>query len=245
MGLRKFFANLNLFESGSIDPDTNRQEKIATQIYLIVFAVSIIGLVFYATLSLRTVTVTENNPSESEFQWLYPRYSDTIKCPCSRIAIPYSEFIRYDATFHEVCSSQFISQTWIDAVYTANRTFLVPNDVRITLNIFWQSIRLLCTLTQKKVMEVLNDFNSTLLLSSQTQPPWLIETNAKAALQFSFISAVAVLKRGLLIAQQSIVGNHFISGLGTNFQFNFKINISAYTKILIPVANDFSDNCTC
>ncbi len=59
MALRRFFANLNLFESGSVDPDTIRQEKITTRVYLVVFALSIIGLVFYAAISLRTV----QNPS--------------------------------------------------------------------------------------------------------------------------------------------------------------------------------------
>jgi hypothetical protein len=92
------------------------------------------------------------------------------------------------------------------------------------------------------MLNVLNDFNSTLLLSSQTQPPWLIEINTKAALQFSFRSALSVLKRSLLIGQQSIVSNHFISGLGTNFQLDSKAYYFGLSDTVIPVVNDFTDN---
>jgi hypothetical protein len=95
------------------------------------------------------------------------------------------------------------------------------------------------------MLNVLNDFNSTLLLSSQTQPPWLIEINTKAALQFSFRSALSVLKRSLLIGQQSIVSNHFISGLGTNFQLDSKAYYFGLSGTVIPVVNDFADNCSC
>lgn len=245
IGLRQFLNNLNLFQTSSTDPETIQQQKISTQVYLVLFILSIIGLTLYAALSLRTITVTKNNPSEVEFQRLYARYSSTIKCVCSRIAIPYSEFTRYDATFHEVCSSEFISQTWIDAVYVSNRRFLVPNDMRMTLSTFWQTIRMLCALMQKTKMAVLDDFTSTLMLTPETQPRWLLERNTKTALQFSLTNAIASLRRNLLFTQRSIVGNHLMSGLGTNFQFPSGIYNSNVSSILVPVPNKLANVCSC
>ena len=37
-----------------------------------------------------------------------------LTCPCSNVAIPYHKFIRLTPIFHQVCSSDFVTESWIN-----------------------------------------------------------------------------------------------------------------------------------
>jgi hypothetical protein len=80
----------------------------------------------------------EFHPDEYKFKQLYDDFSDTLNCRCSRISIPYNLFTDSQATFHEVCASQFITQEWIDMIYGASVSFISSVDIRTTLSAFWQ-----------------------------------------------------------------------------------------------------------
>lgn len=64
------------------------------------------------------------------FNELYLKHSNKLSCPCSTIAIPYKNFVRNKITYHPVCSSIFVSNQWVDALYLSNATRYVPTDFR-------------------------------------------------------------------------------------------------------------------
>jgi hypothetical protein len=43
---------------------------------------------------------------------------NALYCPCSKVGIAYDTFVTINVTFHQVCSSQFIEQTWIDVLFS-------------------------------------------------------------------------------------------------------------------------------
>ena len=50
-------------------------------------------------------------------QQLYMQYPVTLKCPCTRIAIKYNEFIsQIEPQYHQICSSAFVSSKWIESL---------------------------------------------------------------------------------------------------------------------------------
>ena len=216
--LRETVASLNLFNSYSDDPETIQSERLRTRVYLVVFSLGLIAIVVSGALSLHTTTITKYSPTEHEFTQLSIHYPGAARCPCSRVSIGFSEFMRLDVTYHSVCSSDFISQTWVDATFNENVTRLSPIDVRKTLSAFWQTIRSLCALVNTSVSDGFDDFKARSLISPEAQAREYLQTQARLNLNFSLQTSLAKLQRNLLMIRQSISGNRFISRLNTNYR---------------------------
>jgi hypothetical protein len=101
---RVWLQSLNLFESGSLQNLTIKSEKWSTRLYLALLFLSLFFLVFYTAIAERTVNTLVKNPSYDMFNSLQNRYGDTLKCPCSTIAIQYRTFVTLEPKFHQVQS---------------------------------------------------------------------------------------------------------------------------------------------
>ena len=77
----------------------------STRLFLVFFFCSFITLVFYASLEKITITKT--------IQQFNEKYSTTLNCPCSQVAVPYGNFMSFQPIFHHVCSSDFVQDQWI------------------------------------------------------------------------------------------------------------------------------------
>lgn len=241
-----FLKNFNLFESGSDDVTIIRHERLSTRLYLVFMFVAIVALVIYVALLTRTIIVTVFRPTESEYKQLFDQYPDTLTCPCSRISIRYQEFTRVQVTFHEVCQSQFITQQWIDKIYSANVTFIPVNDIRTIISAFWQFVRFFCILSKDIQNDVYTDFNRTLLLTPTIQPPTLVEEKITTSFYFFLNLALSSFQRNLLIVRGSTIGNGFFSSLATNYYFyldgGWSVNVIGY---LLMNDVSFEDGCSC
>ena len=236
---------LNLFESESTDVEIVRREQLATRLYIGLLSLSMIGIVLYAAFSKRTIVITTLQPPEQHFHLLDAHYSDTLRCPCSRVSLQYSEFVQSQVTFHEVCGSPFITQQWIDAIYAANVSFVSPTDIRTTSSAFWQLIRSFCSLSNNIVIDVEDDINAALLLTPTVQSPHLIETKVETSRKFCFTSAITSLQLNMLITREMALGNGLLSGLGTNAYFHTTDHWyhTSHRVGISPVT--FEDGCSC
>ena len=70
-------------------------------------------LAFYASFDTHTITKTELSPSFTKYKQLQIAYPNTIKCPCSNSANRYEKFVSSNHTLHQVCSSDFVNDSWI------------------------------------------------------------------------------------------------------------------------------------
>ena len=84
--------------------------------------------------------VSVSDPSLSVYKRLHDLYANTLKCPCSNITVPYSTFTSVSVTLHPVCSSDFISDSWL------SMTKLLIQDDRIWLGLSARHFRLLSNL---------------------------------------------------------------------------------------------------
>jgi hypothetical protein len=100
--VRREFIELNLFKSGLNEVEVVRQERWSTRLYLILMIIALAILVIYTGLSTQTVQVVVNNPSLSTYQTLQLKYPETLKCPCSQIAVKYGSFIQMQPVYHPV-----------------------------------------------------------------------------------------------------------------------------------------------
>ncbi len=90
-------------------------------------------VLFYVTLmkpQSRTIIISDITPLI--FNQLNLEHAETLSCPCSTISMPYKTFVSNTITFHPVCSSIFVSQQWIQALYLPNARVYPPLDFRAT-----------------------------------------------------------------------------------------------------------------
>ena len=207
----------------------------------------LIFLVMTASIALLLIRSTNENvhlPSIMEFERLFLHYSSTLTCPCSQLTIPYETFATVKIQFHQVCSSQFVSQMWIESVFENQSipTLLIENDIRTTFSAFWHTIADFCHLTQASVNAAVARFSASSLLSSQARSKVAVLAQTNGGLN-SFISeAASSLTQSLRAIQSVTIGNQFVSGLLTNFYIN--LAPSEFGSFLILLPKTF-DNCSC
>jgi hypothetical protein len=112
-------VELNLFASipPSNDPNIIRRNRNTTRVYFILLITAFFILILYTSLRQVTITVIVKSPSVSEYTELSLQYPLTLRCPCSRIAIKYNQFIsQIEPQYHQICSSVFISPEWIESM---------------------------------------------------------------------------------------------------------------------------------
>ncbi|CAF1332867.1 unnamed protein product, partial [Rotaria sordida] len=91
-------------------------QRIATRLYLFVLLISLIIISFYLLLNEDLQQKTIHQPSKFQYKELEKIYSSNLYCPCSTVSMSYSTFITIEPYFHQVCSSDFISDAWINYI---------------------------------------------------------------------------------------------------------------------------------
>ncbi|CAF1116554.1 unnamed protein product [Adineta ricciae] len=110
----QWVKQINLFKSFR-DPniDSTKKQYLITRIYLMLLAGAILTLLLFTSLSTHVTTMPVPNPSAAVYRNLHESHQDTLKCPCSTTTVPYRTFISLSPSFHQVCSSDFVSDAWI------------------------------------------------------------------------------------------------------------------------------------
>ena len=80
----------------------------------------------------QTVTMTISNITPITFHQLHLEHAKTLSCPCSTISVPYKTFVSNIIQFHPICSSVFITQQWIEALYLSTASSFDALDFRKT-----------------------------------------------------------------------------------------------------------------
>ena len=167
--IRSEIIELNLFRTR--DERNNlydlQTSKIATRAFLVVTTLCVMILSIYTTAMIRSQTIVIQDPSQTTFKDLQSKYSNTLKCPCNRIAIKFESFTHLYPRYHSVCSSQFISSAWIDSVSSSNwmDQLFDWRDFRVNGPIFFNALSTYCNLIQFTVMNYWFVFKQAFLIT--------------------------------------------------------------------------------
>ncbi len=105
--IERWLVELNLFESGSTEIEIIRQERWSSRVNIVLLLTILSGLATYTGLVYQTTHITVKNPSYDTFTSLQLKYSATLQCPCSNIAIKYKTFVQLQPSYHQVMSLVF------------------------------------------------------------------------------------------------------------------------------------------
>ncbi|CAF3985031.1 unnamed protein product [Rotaria sordida] len=210
---------LNLFSDNPFWSSTLSvsEQILSTRLFLVLISISLLTVIGYASLTIRTYDVTLNKFSLSDFERLGVLYRSTIKAPCTQVSIPFNKFLNLSSQFHSVCSSPFIRRKWISSLFLFNVTSHNILDYRTFAFAQYRSLRLLCHLSRRAVNDACRAYNTT----------HLIDRNAFSRVQFNEIASILVanLKRNVLTNEKRTANvvsmitaqNQLLSALRTNY----------------------------
>ena len=124
--IRDILFNLNIFEdvdNPSLDENEIRIERHSTRLYILLLLITILILVSYTSLIYRNNEVQvsiSSLDSFNEFQNIHR--STVVNCPCTKLSSIRATFYRSEPTFHEVCSSDFVTSEWLTALFNKYRS---------------------------------------------------------------------------------------------------------------------------
>jgi hypothetical protein len=199
----------------TVDHHKSLIREISSGLCIFLFVVALSFPVYMSLMNV-TKTIVMKNPTVSDFAELYSEYPETLVCPCSQPWIVYSSFINIQYIFHQVCSSDFVTQDWISYLAMSTGTKF-HYDFRSTSSSSFQALATFCDLSQSAISESLSQFYSNQYmsvyaiteLSFNGQIPFLIDQFVSSTTN-SFLFSFSMIRR-------SIQSNALFSGLKTNY----------------------------
>lgn len=176
---------------------------------------------------------------------LFRDYPNTLHCPCSKFSVFYSTFVSVKIQFHQVCSSEFVEQIWIDKVFEQyNQLSLPVDDHRNTLTFFWQIIAGFCAISKSTWSNIIANLNGSYIFSPVALGEQSIQSQVREALNNEQLSSQALLSRNLRILQRIISTSQFASAISTNFLLRYPDDASTYSTLLKMFTKKYG-NCSC
>ena len=139
---------LNLFESHSGDSLVERREQHTTRLYLVLISLMFAVLFSYTAFSEKTVTYTIQKPTRATYQTLLDTYGDRVQCPCTSLTVPFKSFTSIEARYHQICSSEFISDSFISQMFALRDANMYLGDFTQFSGTYFAGIQTLCSLSQ-------------------------------------------------------------------------------------------------
>ncbi|CAF1195281.1 unnamed protein product [Adineta steineri] len=161
-------------------------------------------------------TVTVSDITSVKFNELYSKYKETLSCPCSATSISYKDFVSNTIKLHPVCSSRFVSQEWIHALYLSNASRYRVSDFRATASSQFEILSSFCSLAQDIVNHTENDVSSNEFVTIYLLPDIHVQHEVNAIVESFKNSASARMIMFLEYFRSTIRGNYLISALNTN-----------------------------
>lgn len=218
---------LNLFKSAkSVQPDDLKRQLWSTRLYILCLCMTVFILTGYNSIHQNTKTVTFNSPSMANVEhWqIDSSIFYSLQCPCSHISSDYKELITLVPTYHQICSSVYISSEWVNGVIELynNMSFIYFADFRASVSLF-QVQQSLCTLATSTVSNALMNFNQSQLVTENllTREAFINQMNSSVE---SFKQATTNEFLGLLHLLSNITQAHQYLSIG-NIPFNVSMDI--------------------
>jgi hypothetical protein len=238
---KKKILSLILFKSHSTNAHTIRHQRLTTRFYLIILLTSILILVLHTSLNNVSITITVKLSTENQYENLAIKYSDTLNCPCNQISIEYQKFVQKKPSYQQICSSNFISEEWIDYLY--NYSAMNENNFRATAVAQFLVLVSLCQLTEETVNTSLTQFYATKFTSPQLISSKLFQIQIESFITSFQTSMPQTFKRTLDTIRGLNQGNALMSAYETNWKFTV-LNVDLYAPVYTN-PQSYNNSCNC
>jgi hypothetical protein len=207
-------------------------------------------LVLYTSLTIVTETVTIKQPTVNVYTNLQTKYSQTLICPCTNISINYEQFISFHPTFHQVCSSDFVTTQWFNYFVIYNNVTFIAQDFRNFGGSYFSTLLTFCNLSLETINNALLVFNSTTYVTKNVQQIDLFQSQSEQIINLFKQTTINSYLQVLSMGRQMISGNALYSGLGTSYDYT-TVGNNSFDLVFYPVtytsenSSNGSTSCSC
>ncbi|CAF0769385.1 unnamed protein product [Adineta steineri] len=241
--------NFNLFSSTTLSTDEHQlqNQRISTRLFIILLTLSLTILVLYTSLINVTKTIDISSPTIAQYSQLYSTYPQTLDCTCTDISIDYDKFLQVNYTLHQICTSTFITDGWIDYLYNARPTGTLNSDDFRNAGLFiFQALNAFCQLSTQTISNQLTQFYSSQYVSASVTPSEVFQTQTQAFVSQFTSSVTKDFILSLLTIRKTTQSNALLNGQLTNYYLSGDIsnNVNAYPLTYGDCGCKFSATCS-
>ena len=236
--VRKIMS-VNLFDSNSNNAVTINRERKMTYLYVVLLVIAATILICYANLFQTARINTVKNPSQNDYLALQAKYPAVLECLCSNNEIHYGTIMQMNITYHQICSSRFVSPLFIAQFATFDTTATHQYDFMTMSGVYFIHVALLCKLVTQYVPQAYEIYRAENFVTSKLMTPDQFEKQ----LNDGVVSQIAVIKTYLYHTLLDVVElsskSYGMSALYTYFNIEINSTGSIYT------APSHFFNCSC
>lgn len=230
---------LNLFKSNSDQPGREYYERLFSWIYIGSVISTFIILIFYISIRENINSYTVHDLTETSIKDLYETYPNTLRCPCASYSMHYDKFISVNLSFHQICTSQFISNVFIDQFWTLSDTRMHLTDFAQLTGPYFSSMASLCKMFNGLIWFLLNAFRTSLFATANLLSPANLESEANKLLN-TFRDRIS--EASTILYEHTVDAQALVQSLDVTMS-SFNLSITSNGSIQIhPVT---LDNCSC
>ncbi|CAF1289613.1 unnamed protein product [Adineta steineri] len=231
--LKLRLLHLNLFNTGSQNETTIQNERRSTRFYLIFLITSMVFFIIYYRVIFYTNTTVIEHPSLAEFSKYIKE--TLLQCPCSNITVKYEVFTEIQPDYHELCYSDFISDKWINHLFSLyehswNKSDRI--DFRRIAVFQFQTLRSLCQVAQETVSNQLQSFKATHFIQSHLVLPKLFQDQIGSFINEFIKGTPKAFLRTLNFIQDTTAQSLFMTGASIT-------SVRPVTQYRYPIENGF------
>ncbi|CAF1651899.1 unnamed protein product [Adineta steineri] len=202
----------------STDEHQLRNQRISTRIFIILLILSLTVLILYTSLVNVTKTIDINAPIIIQYSQLYSTYPQTLTCACTQISIDYDKFLKINYTLHQICTSIFVADYWINYFYATRGTAtLNSDDFRQSGSFIFQALNTSCQLSNQTISNRLTQFYSSQYVSTSVTPLQVFQLQTQEFVS-QFISSITNdFLLSISTIRQTTRANNLLAGQLTNY----------------------------
>ena len=193
------------------------EQLLATWINVIVLMIVLLMLIILRTFTPQTIQGKINSPTFDDFQRLVTDFPSTYSCPCTELFQSYEHFLSIDIDYHQLCSSDFISPSWISSLFLMNSSRYHPFDFRSIGSSQFQIIALLCRSTKKIMSNRLKQFGFEKLINSHAVSSELLRLDIDSIIHAFKLSIRSNIMNMHNFIELTVSKNRLESTLRTNY----------------------------
>ena len=237
-------VTFNVFDSGSTQIEIVRRQRFSTRFYVLFLSVSILIIIIYTSLSIEMVSETVFTPSPAQYEKLSNSHFVTFQCPCTQISIRHEEFMTINTSFHQICSSDFVKEIWLDYLFGDSFWYKYHrSDLRVRGTAYFSLLSTLCTFSRTIIENAAEQFLGEAFINTQLMSELEFLSKTNDILQVFQSKTRTGFSHSLQLTRDITHRNTLISLYFSNWYWWIKPNRTSMTLPTNPVI--MSDGCSC
>ena len=227
----------------------NDQQRLKTRFSVILLVTTFSTLSLLYIFSRISITNQISEPDLETYENYFHQYSDTIQCPCSQISISYKTFFNLSvARRHQICSSEFITDRWIEMFLLPNlQSTYSPLEFQTSAIGFFQMINSFCQFTEKYLIDELNSLANQNLIHLYVVSTSQLNLEIQSLIKQFQTDTINSFLNSLELIRMIISNNTIISLFQTNWKWTdlIVVNPQHCGKVIHTKPIVYDNQCSC